>query len=184
MVPGIKRPAYLVSQARWQIHEGLASTVGTLNGDGLPTVAFKCKATLSTATGHADVAGSVTIDGETISFNSATTKTFTKALSALPTISVTGLDCNVLVEAVTLGGAPIYKETLTAIKLSYGMTERLAEDSMGKRTIREFEVLTSASGIQAGDIIRVDSVDYTVDKVDPKYKPSGRLLITRLVLRQ
>jgi hypothetical protein len=109
MVIGINQDAYRVDRANWRIYNGLSSGVGTLNGDGLPAVPFRCAVTLSTAAGHVDCAGSVTVGSETLTFTAAGKKTTTTFLSALPAILCTGLDCDVLVEALNSGGAPILK---------------------------------------------------------------------------
>jgi hypothetical protein len=142
-------------------------------------VPFKCAVTLSAVTGHADVAGSITIGSETLSFNSATKKTTTTLLSALPVVSVIGLDCNILIEAVG-----IQKETLTNILIGYNMKERLGRDSLGNFTVREQLTKTTDTGCHAGGILRVDGVDYTIFEANPKYKPGGREYMRKLVLRQ
>lgn len=139
---------------------------------------FKCAVTLSVVTGHADVNGSITIGAETLAFTSATRKTTTTLLTALPVVSVTGLDCQILIEAVG-----IQKETLTNILIGYNMRQRLAQDAMGLFTITEMLTKTTDTGCSTGGIIRVDGTDYTIFEVLPKYK-GAREYMRKLVLRQ
>lgn len=184
-MPGIKKAASRVDRANWKIFTGLASALPALtSGDGLPAVAFKCAVTCSVVTVHADVTGSVIIGAETLQFTSATRKTTTALLTALPVISTSGLDCNILVEALSSGGANIQKETLTNILIGYNMRQRLSPDSMGNFTIKETLTKTTDTGCMAGGIIRVDGVDYTIFDSNPKYKLGGREYMRKLTLRQ
>jgi hypothetical protein len=185
MVPGIKKAAYRVDRANWKIFSGLPSALPTLtSGDGLPTVAFKCAVTLSAVAGHSDLSGSLTIGPETISFSAATRKTYTTLLTALPVISATGLDCNILIEALTVGGAPIQKETLTSILIGFKATQKTYMDSAGNFTLCSAQAKTTDILCVAGAILRVDGIDYTIVQVEPKNKPSGREYMRKLLLKQ
>lgn len=184
MVPGIKRAAIRVDRANWKIFTGASAASLVLNGDGLPAVPFRCAVTLISATGHTDCAGSVIVGTETLTFTVATKKTTTVVLTALPFVTTTGLDCNILIEAITASGAPIQKETLTNILISYNLRQRLAPDSMGNFTILESLTKTTDTACWAGGIIRIDGSDYTIYDANPKYKPSGREYMRKLVLRR
>jgi hypothetical protein len=185
MVPGIKKAASRVTRTNWKIFTGLPSALPALtSGDGLPTVAFKCAVTLAVVTGHADVAGSVVVGAETIVFNSATRKTTTALLTALPIISATDLDCNILVEALTVGGANIQKETLTSILIGFKATQKTYMDSAGNFTLCSAQAKTVDTLCVAGTILRVDGIDYTIVQVEPKNKPSGREYMRKLLLKQ
>jgi hypothetical protein len=185
MVPGIKRAASRVTRTNWKLFSGLPSALPALtSGDGLPTVPFKCAVTLSAVTGHTDVSGSLTIGSETISFTAATRKTFTTLLTALPVISTSNLDCQILIEALTVGGAPIQKETLTSILIGFKATQKTYMDSAGNFTLCSAQAKTVDTLCVAGTILRVDGIDYTVVQVEPKNKPSGREYMRKLLLKQ
>jgi hypothetical protein len=147
-------------------------------------VAYKCAATVSAVTGHTDVTGSLTIGSETISFSAATRKTFTTLLTALPVVSASGLDCNILIEALTSGGANIQKETLTSILIGFKATQKTYLDSAGNFTLCSAQAKTVDTLCVAGTILRVDGIDYTVVQVEPKNKPSGREYMRKLLLKQ
>jgi hypothetical protein len=185
MVPGIKKAAYRVDRANWKIFTGLASALPSLaSGDGNPTVPYKCAVTPAAVTGHADVTGSVVVGAETIAFDSATRKTFTTLLTALPVISAPGLDCQILIEALSVGGANIQKETLTSILIGYKATQKTYLDSMGNFTLCSAQAKTVDTLCVAGAILRIDGTDYQVVQVEPKNKPSGREYMRKLLLKQ
>jgi hypothetical protein len=180
MVPGIKKAAVRVDRRTWRIFSGLPSLLPSLeSGDGLPAVPFKCAVTCSAVTGHTDVIGSITIGSETLSFTSATKKTTTTLLSALPVVSVADLDCNILIEAVG-----VLKETLTDILIGFKATQKSFRDSAGNWTVCSAIAKTVDTGCIAGTILRVDGIDYTVVQVEPKNKPSGREYMRKLILMQ
>jgi hypothetical protein len=180
IVPGIKKPAVRVDRATWKIFFGLPSLLPSLSiGDGLPAVPFKCAVTLSTSTGHTDVTGSITIGTETLAFTSATRRTTTNLLTALPVVSVSGLDCNILIEAVG-----IQKETLTSILIGFKATQKTYMYSAGNFTLCSAQAKTTDTLCVAGAILRVGGIDYTIVQVEPKNKPSGREYMRKLLLKQ
>lgn len=162
MVIGINQPASRIDLTNWRIFSGLPSALPTLNGDGLPAVAFKCAVTLSSVTGHTDVAGSVTVGGETLTFTVAARKTTTVSLSALPAISTTGLDCNVLVEAITIGGANILHESTTAILVRFRKAQKEYADAMGEKARSEAIADTTDLTFESEDVLRFNGDDYEV----------------------
>lgn len=184
MVPGIRKAAYRVDRRNWVLFTGLPSLLPTLNGDGLPAVPFKCAVTLSTSTGHTDVNGSVVVGSETLTFTTATRKTTTVLLSALPVVSAPGLDCNILIEALSAGGANIQKETLTSILIGFKATQKTYMDSQGNFTLCSAQAKTVDTDCVAGAILRVDGIDYTIVQVEPKNKLSGREYMRKLLLKQ
>ena len=169
MVIGINQDAYRVDKANWRIYDGLASGVGTLNGDGLPAVSFRCAVTLSSTTSHTDCAGSITIGTETLTFAAAGKKTTTTFLSALPVVSCANLDCSVLIEAITTGGTPILKETVTAIKCRFLPSYRAVQDSLGNWVRPKAIADTTDSNCIAGGTFRFNSVDYTIFDIPPAF---------------
>lgn len=183
MVPGLKTAAYRVDRANWKIFSGPSAASLVLNGDGLPTVAFKCAITLSTATGRTDVVGSVTVGSETISFTSATRKTTTTLLSALPAITTSGLDCNILIEALNSGGVNILKETLTAIVCRFMNVQKSFRDALGNWTTSQAQALTADTGCNVGGILRIGTTDYQIMQMESYSKLSGREFLRRLYLQ-
>lgn len=183
MVIGINQDAYRVDRANWKIFSGLASVLPSLaSGDGLPAVAFKCAVTLSTSTGHTDVNGSVVIGSETLAFTTATRKTTTVLLSALPVISHSGLDCNILIEALT-GGANILKETATAIKCRFMQAQKAYQDGAGVWTQSKGIADTTDSNCNIGDVFRFGGIDYQIGQVACFTDLAGTELYRRLYLQ-
>jgi hypothetical protein len=184
MVPGIKKTAYRVGLATWKIFTGITSATLTLNGDGLPTESFLCAVTPISVAGHTDVVGSVTIGSETITFAAATRKTTTVPLSALPTITTSALDCNLLIEALDLGATPLMKETLTSIKIGFKQTQKVYQDRFGKPAMSSAEAKTQDTNCVAGTILRIDGTDYSIEQVSPKTKMSGVEYLRKMILAQ
>ena len=185
MVPGIRKTAYRVGLASWKIFTGLATATLTLNGDGLPTESeFLCAVTPVSVAGHTDVVGSVTIGSETIAFTAATRKTTTVPLTALPVITTSALDCNLLIEAIDLGSTPLMKETLTPIKIGFKLTQKVYEDRFGKPAMSSAEAKTQDTGCTAGVILRIDGTDYSIEQVSPKTKMSGVEYLRKMILAQ
>jgi hypothetical protein len=185
IVPGIRKTASRVDRTSWKIFSGLASVLPSLvSGDGLPTAPFKCAVTCSVVTGHADVTGSVTIGAEVISFTSATRKTSTTLLTALPVITQSGLDCQILIEVLSSGGVNISKESLTSILIGFKATQKTFMDSTGAFTLCSAQAKTTDTLCVAGAILRVDGIDYTIVQVEVKTKMSGREYMRKLLLKQ
>lgn len=183
MVIGISQDAYRVDQANWKLFTGMSSLLPTLNGDGLPSVPFRCAVTLSSVTGHADCAGSITIGSETLTFTAAGKKTTTTSLTALPVITPTGMDCNILVEALNSGGAPILKKTTTAIKCRFMNSQKAFVDAAGAWTLSQAIADTTDSNCSIGDMFRFDGVDYIIGQISCFVGPTGTEIFRRLFLK-
>lgn len=95
------------TSALWTLYNNLSAPSPLVLTNTAPTVTFRCKITLSVSGAHNDVTGSVTVNAEVISFTSATTKTTTTNLTALPTVTCQNLDCNVKIWCIDTGGADI-----------------------------------------------------------------------------
>ena len=178
MVIGINQDAYRVDKANWQIYSGLSSGVGTLNGDGLTAVSFRCAVTISAITGHADCAGSITIGSETLTFTAAGKKTTTTTLTTLPVITTSGLDCNILVEAITTGGAPIVEETAIALKTRFENTQKSYLNSQGIWSKSQAVAYVMDSSCDIGTKFSQGGYDYTVDQVRAFPDLRGREVFT------
>lgn len=155
--------AYKVVTAAKQLYSGLTAPTLTLTGTA-PADPFKLALTTSIVAGHTDVNGSVVVGSETIPFNSATRKTSTTLLSAIPVIACPGLDCNILVECINSGGAPIMTETLTAIKVLVETNQGGFYDAAGA-WIKTDDLIMSETLMAVGDRVRVGAQDYIVKKV-------------------
>ena len=164
IVPGLKTACFRVDRANWKLFTGLSIASLVLNGDGLPAVPFKCAVTASAITGHADLTGTVTIGSEVLTFTSATRKTTTILLSALPAISTSGLDCQLVIEVLSSGGANIQKETLTAITCLWVPEQKRFQDALGAWTLSNAIALTKTA-CNVDDIIRYAGSDYTIKQV-------------------
>jgi hypothetical protein len=162
--PGIRSAAYRVDKANWKLFTGLSAATLVLNGDGLPSVSFRCAVTLSTSTGHTDVAGTVTVGGETLTFTVASKKVTSNLLTALPVITTSVLDCNILIEALNSAGANILKETLAAITCLWVPEQKRFQDAQGIWTLSAAIALTETA-CDVEDIIRYSSKDYIVKQI-------------------
>jgi hypothetical protein len=146
-------------------------------------VAFKCAVTLSTSTGHTDVNGSVTIGSETpLSFNSATRKTTTFLLSALPVVSHSGLDCNILIEALSSGGANIIKETAIICKTRFQDSQKAFQNAAGAWTQSQAIADTTDTETGIGDVFSYNGFDCQVAQVQAFTNLSGVEKYRRLFL--
>ena len=157
--------AYILTYANHELYDGTAAATLALAGS-LPSVSFRCKVTISAATGHADVAGSVVVGAETLAFDAAGTKTTTTALSALPIITTSGLDCHILIEAITTGGAPIQAETATATKVQFENTASGYFNAQGQWTVYSGSYAMCRDAATVADKLRYGGVDLPIKKVD------------------
>jgi len=174
--------AYLVERSNHVLFSGSAAATLTLTG-AKPSVAFRVAVTLSTSTGHTDVAGTVTVGSEVITFTAATRKTTTTQLSALPVITTSGLNCTVLVEAIDAAGAPIIAETLTAVHIRMkSRTKSIPAPSGGWESVRQsYAVSWSSDGVEVGDVIRYGSTDYTVSAIEPLRGFASTEIVRKLI---
>jgi len=184
MVPGLKSTAYRVSHANWTLFNGTSTATLVLTGTK-PTVPFRCKVKVISATGHVDLIGHVFVNSEDLNFISGVTlKQSTISLTALPTITTTGLDCTILVECIDAGGAPITVETKTAFLCRWMDSSRSYVDSTGTWTQSLAEVLTGDTLCAVGTVIEYLGVRYTVAKVTAFSKLSGREFLRRLYMNR
>lgn len=148
----VQSPAYKIGLANWVLYDGLQPVI--LDED-IPAEPFRLAFTLSEVTGHTTLEGSITVDGdEEIEFNQAGRRTNTYHLDALPVLTIAGLDCNILVECVSEGGAPLKKETLTEIEIVCFPKTRIVKDPAGSGSQEtNYDVYTEAV-LAIGDQIR------------------------------
>jgi hypothetical protein len=161
-----KTDAYIVASSIQELYDAASAATLTLTGIA-PTVAYRLRITLS----GADCAGTVTMDGtETLKFTAATTKITTTNLTAnaLPTVTTANLSCNILIECLTTGGAPIYAETTTLIKVRHEPELVTIREPSGNFTTYNGYVMVRNSTITLGDKIRINSTDYHAKRIEPQ----------------
>ena len=157
--------AYIITYGNHELYDDTTAATLTLTGS-LPSVSFRCRVTISAVTGHSDVAGSVVVGAETLAFTAAGSKTATSALSALPVITTSGLDCNILIEAITTGGAPIQAETATATKVQFENTASGYFNAQGQWTVYSGSYAMCRDVAVVGNKLRYGGVDLPIKKVD------------------
>ena len=180
--------SYLVTKAIVELYDAVPSTspipssaIGTP-----PTQAYRCRVKVTSATSHTDCTGSVTIGSDTLTFTtSGQVKITTTQITAStkPSIAYSGLDCQITIECLDAGGAPIYAETETAIDVAWNDTQKhVPAPEGGWTTITNTTASTEDSTIAVGDILRKTSTgaDYQV-KAIKSIKNHLRLEIKRIL---
>ena len=159
--------AFLVQKASWQVYNGLS--LPTLTLQAVPTGTFKLAITASAITGHANCGsvgtpGTITINaGTPIQFTQATKKISTVLLTAIPTIITANLDCNLLIEALDSGGAPITKETITSIACFFDDTSKGYWGPQGVWTVSSSRIETDdAPTAVIGDLISYNGFSWPI----------------------
>lgn len=181
MVPGLKHSCYLVAKSVAKLYDAVGSGSLTLSGSWPSGLTGRVAITVTSATGHTDVAGAIAVGSESKSFSASGQRlTYTTYLTALPAIVATGLDCHILVEVLTTGGQPYYTETLTAVTCRWTPTQKSFRNSLGEWETSDAEVLTTSTLPNATDILRYEGVDFVVRQVNPYSKLSGREFLRRL----
>jgi hypothetical protein len=160
----LNQDAYWIQKSNHIFYQGLSVASPVLTG-ALPSVAFRVAITLASTTGHTDCAGSVVVGTETLTFSAAGKKTTTTSLSALPVISCVGLDCNILIEAISTGGAPLQLETSTATRVRKEAYQSGYFNAAGVWTTTR-DAIYCKSLMAVGDKIRYGSQDYSILKVE------------------
>ena len=104
-------------------------------------------------------------------------------LSALPVISASsGLDCNILIEALNSGGVNLLKETLTAITCRFMQVQKSYRDALGSWTTSQAQALTADASCNVGGVLRIDTIDYQIMQMESYSKLSGREFLRRVYL--
>ena len=156
--------AYLVTKAAASLFDGTLTASPTIGA--WPTgITGRCKVTISSAAGHADVAGTVMIGSETLTFIQAGTKQTTVSLTATPVITSSGLDCHCHITVVDVGGADVVAETLTAINTRIEAYNSGFYNSQGVWT-KTNSLILSTTELQIGDIIRKGTKDYRIQNAE------------------
>ena len=77
-----------------------------------------------------------------------------RELTFLPAITVSGLDCNILVECISAGGAPLRQETLTSIEIVCFPKTHIVRDPSGSGFMQNEYDVYSEEPLSIGDQIR------------------------------
>jgi hypothetical protein len=173
-----------VVRANHILYSGLSgSGVALVPTGALPSVPFRCEVSVSGSTGHTDCVGSLTVGSEALTFLAAGKKKSTVDLTAMPTITPSGLDCNVLIEAISPGGAVLQQETSTAIKIRMKeKSKSVPSPTGGWESIRESYALSWAKdAVAKGDIIRYGEQDYTVSAIEPMRGFASSEIVRKLI---
>ena len=163
-------PAHIVEEATIELYDGVPSASPLTISATPPTINYRCQVTATSATGHADCAGSVTIAGEAMPFTfSGQKKVYTTTISAntKPTVTYSGLDCNLLIECIDVGGSPIEAETTTAIKVSYWPELVTLREPNGSFTTYNGYFMTKDSTTTLKSVIRYNSTDHNLKRIEP-----------------
>lgn len=175
--------ALKIVRANHVLYSGLSGSAALVLTGSLPAVPFRCEVSVSPTTGHTDCVGSMTVGGETLAFAAAGKKKSTVNLTALPTITPAALDCNVLVEAISPGGAVLQLETSTAIKIRMmARSKSVPSPTGGWESVRESYALSWAKdAVAVDDIIRYGGENYTVSAIEPMRGFASSELIRKLM---
>ena len=159
----LNQDGYKVNITNWVLYndEPAASPITLTNT--APAVSFRCRATVTSATGHTDCTGSLVIGTETLTFTaSGQKKTTTIPLTSLPTVTYTGLDCTILIEAIDLSGANIKEETATTLKCRFQNTQKTFLEATGKFAQAQAIAYTDESGCEIGTKFSFGGYDYDI----------------------
>lgn len=163
LVPG----AYRVTVAPKALYDAVPASSPIALVGSAPSTAFRCRAKVTSVAGHTDCTGTLTIGTETLSFSaSGIAKTTTVSLSALPIVTYANLDCQITIECIDSGGAPILTETQTAIlTLIEPHTSGIMSPQGIWSSINDTQIFSNTE-LAIGDIVRKGSKDYRIKKAD------------------
>lgn len=147
----VQADAYQIVQGPWVLYEGPASAIDL--DDDIPE-AFRLAMTISPVTGHTTVEGTVHIGEEELEFTEATRLTNEEDLTEVPEITVSGLDCNIKVECISITGEPVYRETLVPITCVVFPKTSIRKDPNGSGLMETNYNVYTESLLKIGDQIR------------------------------
>ena len=155
--------AWKVELGNWIAFSGVPPVV--LAG-AVPTVPFRMAIITEAIAGHADVAGTMEVNEEELTFTRATRLTTEEELTSWPTITVTGLDCKITVELISVDGEYMQNETLVPMEIICFPKTRILRDRSGSGWMQTNYDIWSEEPLIIGDQIRfVDphQSDRTID---------------------
>lgn len=150
----------------WQLYNNLSAPSPLVLTGTAPAVQFKCKITLSVSGAHNDVAGTVTVNAEVITFTQASTKTTTTNLTVLPTITTANLDCQVKITCIDTGNADIYQHSYADFFCRWEDVNVLFMNNLGAWTQSNAKVVCKEA-YAVGDYLRKDgtTTEYAIKQM-------------------
>jgi len=143
--------AWKVGIGNWIAYSGVPPVV--LAGS-IPTVPFRVAIITEAIAGHTDVAGIVKVNDEELTFTRATRLTAEEELTSWPTITVTGLDCKITVELISVDGEYLQNETLVPMEIICFPKTRILRDRSGSGWQQTNYDIWSEEPLNIGDQIR------------------------------
>lgn len=139
----------------------------------VPTVPFRVAIITEAITSHTDVAGIVKVNDEELTFTKATRLTAEEELTSWPTITLTGLDCKITVELISVDGEYLQNETLVPMEIICFPKTRILRDRSGSGWQQTNYDIWSEEPLNIGDQIRFfdphqngQTIDIYVKNVD------------------
>ena len=160
----LNQSGYRVNRGIHELYDGVP-TASPLTLHAAPTTSFRCRVTVSAVAGHTDCSGFLTIGSETLTFTVAGTKTTTVLLSALPAVTYSNLDCNILITAIDSGGAPISSDTQTALDCRFQDTQKSYRLPSGEFSLSDAIAYTNDSSCVIGTLFSQGGYDYAIRQV-------------------
>jgi hypothetical protein len=181
--------SYLVTKSVHELYDAVptASPISSSAISTPPTVSYRCQVIVTSVTGHTDCSGTLLIGSDSLDFSASGQKkvcTTNIAANTKPAISYTGLDCQITIECVDSGGAPIYSETETAINVAWNDTQKWVPAPEGGWTaITNTTASTEDSTIDVGDVLRKTSggADYQVKATHDIHNHLGLFVKRKLI---
>lgn len=162
--------AWKVELSNWIAFSGVPPVV--LAGP-VPTVPFRVAIITEAITSHTDVAGIVKVNDEELTFTRATRLTTEEELTSWPTITLTGLDCKITVELISVDGEYLQNETLVPMEIICFPKTRILRDRSGSGWQQTNYDIWSEEPLNIGDQIRFadphqdgQTIDIYVKNVD------------------
>jgi hypothetical protein len=146
------------------LHSGISSATLTLTGTW-PLNGSKLAIVASAVVGHTNCGsvgtpGLITINGGTpISFTQAARKTSTVSLSAIPTITVANMDCDLVITVLDSGLAPIYATVETDLHCKIEIKSKSIPAPQGGWTSIASTQMQARGHFEVGDLIKFDIDD-------------------------
>ena len=162
--------AWKVELSNWIAFSGVPPVV--LAGSA-PAVPFRVAIITEAITSHTDVAGIVKVNDEELTFTRATRLTTEEELTSWPTITLTGLDCKITVELISVDGECLQNETLAPMEIICFPKTRILRDRSGSGWQQTNYDIWSEEPLNIGDQIRFadphqngQTIDIYVKNVD------------------
>ena len=161
--------AWKVELGNWIAFSGVPPVV--LAGS-IPTVPFRVAIIAEAIAGHTDVAGIVKVNDEELTFTRATRLTAKEELTSWPTITLTGLDCKITIELISVDGEYLQRETLTPIEIICFPKTHILRDPSGSGWMQTNYDIWTEEPLAIGDQIRYpdphqgQTIDIYVKNVD------------------